>query len=59
MSTAVTGAVLALVAGIMIYICIDELLPTAYRCAGKKSHMMTFAFLLGTVLMGATLIILG
>jgi ZIP family zinc transporter len=58
LSPMLIGASLALVAGIMIYICVDELLPTAYSCANKKSHMMTFAFLLGSIVMGISLILL-
>lgn len=58
LSAQVIGASLAVVAGIMVYICIDELLPTAYQCSDKKSHNMTFAFLLGSILMGVTLILL-
>jgi len=58
LSVQLVGASLALVAGIMVYICIDELLPTAYSCADGKQHLMTFAFLLGSIVMGATLILL-
>ncbi|MCX6798562.1 MAG: zinc transporter ZupT [Candidatus Diapherotrites archaeon] len=58
LSAQTIGASLALVAGIMVYICIDELLPTAYSCAGVKSHVMTFAFLLGSAVMGLTIILL-
>ncbi len=58
LSPALVGASLAFVAGIMVYICIDELLPTAYTCATNKSHLMTFAFLMGSVVMGATLLLL-
>ena len=58
LSEQLIGASLALVAGIMVYICIDELLPTAYSCSDGKQHLMTFAFLLGSMVMGATLILL-
>jgi len=58
LSAQLIGASLAFVAGIMVYICIDELLPTAYACAGGKQHTMTFAFLLGSLIMGITLILL-
>ncbi len=52
------GASLAFVAGVMVYICVDELLPTAYSCAVGKSHMMTFSFLLGSLMMGLTIVLL-
>ncbi|MFA7709459.1 MAG: zinc transporter ZupT [archaeon] len=58
LSSQVIGASLAFVAGIMVYICIDELLPTAYACSEIKQHTMTFAFLLGSLVMGVTLILL-
>jgi len=58
LSPQIIGVGLAFVAGVMVYICIDELLPTAYACAEGKQHTMTFAFLLGSIVMGATLILL-
>jgi ZIP family zinc transporter len=58
LSPQLIGASLAFVAGVMVYICIDELLPTAYACAEGKQHTMTFAFLLGSLIMGLTLILL-
>ena len=58
LSAQLIGASLAFVAGIMVYICIDELLPTAYLCSDKNSHSMTFAFLLGSMVMVATIILL-
>lgn len=58
LSAQLIGASLAFVAGIMVYICIDELLPTAYACTDGKHHLMTFAFLLGSAVMGITLIFL-
>ncbi|MBN2067577.1 MAG: zinc transporter ZupT [Candidatus Diapherotrites archaeon] len=58
LSQAVVGASLAMVAGIMVYICVDELLPTAYNCSGKNPHIMGFAFLLGCLVMEATIILL-
>lgn len=58
LSAQLIGASLAFVAGVMVYICIDELLPTAYACAEGRQHNMTFAFLLGSAVMGLTLIFL-
>ncbi|MFH1234069.1 MAG: hypothetical protein V1493_00445 [Candidatus Diapherotrites archaeon] len=42
----------------MAYICMGQLLPTAYACAGGKQHAVTFAFLLGSLVLGITLILL-
>ncbi len=58
LSPQVIGASLAFVAGIMVYICIDELLPTATHHSNGNSHLMTFGFLLGSMVMGATLVLL-
>ncbi|MBN1941412.1 MAG: zinc transporter ZupT [Candidatus Diapherotrites archaeon] len=58
LSAELVGASLAIVAGIMVYICIDELLPTAMHYAKNNTHLMTFGFLLGSAVMGATLVIL-
>ncbi|HLD59015.1 MAG TPA: zinc transporter ZupT [archaeon] len=58
LSAQVIGASLALVAGIMVYICIDELMPAAFACARGKAHLMTFAFLLGSIVMGTALILI-
>lgn len=58
LSEKIIGASLAFVAGVMVYICIDELLPTAYSSCDGKQHTMTFAFLLGSLIMGITLILL-
>ncbi|MFH1240472.1 MAG: zinc transporter ZupT [Candidatus Diapherotrites archaeon] len=50
---------LVFVAGIMVYICIDELLPACYcHCKSENSHLMTTGFLLGSIVMGATLVLL-
>ncbi|MBI5060681.1 MAG: ZIP family metal transporter [Candidatus Aenigmarchaeota archaeon] len=58
LSPALVGASLAFVAGVMVYICIDELLPTAYRCCSGKFHRMTFAFLLGIITVCVTIMML-
>ena len=58
LSAELIGGSLAFVAGIMVYICIDELLPTAVIYAKGNSHLMTFGFLLGSIVMGATLALL-
>jgi len=59
LSEKVIAMSLAFVAGIMVYICIDELLPACY-CYSKSdnSHLMTAGFLLGSIVMGATLVVL-
>ena len=48
--------VYALVAGIMIYLAFDELLPTAENYG--HHHLVTYAVILGMVLMGGTLALL-
>ncbi|MCX8189881.1 MAG: zinc transporter ZupT [Candidatus Diapherotrites archaeon] len=58
LSAQLIGASLAIVAGIMVYICIDELLPVAYDCVSEKQHIMTFGFFVGCAVMGITLVML-
>ena len=58
LSDGVIGASLAFVAGIMVYICIDELLPTAMKYSEGNSHLMTFGFLIGSIVMGISLSLL-
>ncbi|MFI3263984.1 MAG: zinc transporter ZupT [Rikenellaceae bacterium] len=50
------GAVLALVAGIMVYISVDELLPAA-REYGRE-HVSIIGFIIGMAVMAASLILL-
>lgn len=47
---------LALVAGIMVYISVDTLIPTAKTIEGK--HGSIFGFLTGTIIMGISLLLL-
>ncbi len=58
LSEALIGASLAFVAGIMVFICFDELLPTAMNHCKGNAHLMTFGFLLGSIVMGITLSLL-
>ncbi|HRS42878.1 MAG TPA: zinc transporter ZupT [Candidatus Diapherotrites archaeon] len=58
LSEKLIGTILVFVAGVMVYICIDELLPTAYSSCDGKQDTMTFGFLLGSLVMGMTLILL-
>lgn len=58
LSQELIGGSLAFVAGVMVYICMDELLPTAVRYSEGNSHLMTFGFLLGSGVMSATLVML-
>lgn len=58
LSEQLIGACLATVAGIMVYICIDELLPVAFECVSEKQHIMTFGFFIGSAVMGLALILL-
>lgn len=55
-SQAILGYVFAIVAGIMIYISFDELLPAAHRYG--KHHTAIYGLLSGIVLIGISLIIL-
>jgi zinc transporter, ZIP family len=55
-SPVILGYVFALVAGIMIYISFDELLPAAHRYG--KPHSAIYGLLCGMVLIGISLIIL-
>lgn len=56
MTPAVTAATLAFVAGIMVFISFDELLPTAHRYG--EEHAASVGVLLGMVVMIATLVML-
>jgi ZIP family zinc transporter len=55
-SSSVLGYVFAIVAGIMIYISFDELLPAAHRYG--KHHTAIYGLLSGIILIGISLIIL-
>lgn len=57
LTVGVIEAVLAAVAGVMVFIGLDELLPTAHRYG--EEHATTMGVLVGMVLMVATLVILG
>ena len=50
------SSLLAFVAGIMVYISIDELLPMAHRYG--HNHTVILGFLLGMALMAVSLLIL-
>jgi ZIP family zinc transporter len=51
------GVVFASVAGVMIYICLDELLPTAQRL-GSHHHLMIGGVLAGMAVMSISLVLL-
>ncbi len=53
----VMGLVFSSVAGVMIYICLDELLPTAQRMASHH-HLMIGGVLAGMVVMSLSLVLL-
>ena len=53
----VLGLVFASVAGIMIYICFDELLPAAHR-TGAKHHLMMLGVTAGMLVMSISLVML-
>ena len=56
LSSSLLSSLLAFVAGIMVYISIDELLPMAHRYG--HSHTVILGFILGMALMAASLFIL-
>jgi ZIP family zinc transporter len=56
LSPSLLSSLLAFVAGIMVYISIDELLPMAHRYG--HSHTVILGFILGMALMAASLLIL-
>jgi len=53
----VLGVVFASVAGIMIYICLDELLPAAQR-TGAHHHLMIGGVTAGMLVMSISLVLL-
>ncbi len=57
MNASVLGAVLAAVAGIMVYISIDELLPAAREYG--EPHISIYGMVLGMMVMAMSLILLG
>ncbi len=52
------GLIFAFVAGVMVFISIDELLPTANKYGGD-GHQEIYAFILGMAIMAVTLIFVG
>jgi len=56
LSPSLLSSLLAFIAGIMVYISIDELLPMAHRYG--HSHTVILGFILGMALMAASLLIL-
>lgn len=56
-SDIILGFVFAMVAGIMIYISFDELLPAAHKYG--KHHIAIYGLISGIVVIGASLILLG
>jgi ZIP family zinc transporter len=53
----VLGLVFASVAGIMVYICFDELLPAAQR-TGAHQHLMMAGITAGMLVMSISLVLL-
>ncbi len=52
------GLIFAFVAGVMVFISIDELLPTANKYGGE-GHQEIYAFILGMAIMAGTLVVVG
>ena len=57
LSDTVMGLVFASVAGLMVYICFDELLPAAQR-TGAHHHVMIAGLTAGMVVMSVSLVLL-
>ena len=57
LSDTVMGLVFASVAGLMVYICFDELLPAAHR-TGAHHHVMIAGITAGMVVMSVSLVLL-
>ena len=56
LTEAVLAAILALMAGIMIYISLDELLPMAHRYG--HGHLVITGIVLGMLIMAGSLLML-
>lgn len=56
-SNAWLSGLLGLAAGVMVFISLDELLPTAHRY--RREHSTTLGVLVGMMIMVATLAVLG
>ncbi len=57
MNDKLIGGLLAFVAGIMVYISFDEILPTAHRYE-TAGHLVILGIIIGIVIMGVSLLIL-
>ncbi|RLN68046.1 hypothetical protein BBP00_00001239 [Phytophthora kernoviae] len=53
------GILYGLVCGIMVCICVKELLPTAFRFAGEKTHLVAIGIFFGMFVMIASLTLFG
>ena len=56
-STNVFGTMFGLTGGMMLYVCIAELLPAAYGEQGVSSQAVTGAFFLGCLVMASSLVV--
>ncbi|GAB4311474.1 MAG: hypothetical protein Kow0069_11880 [Promethearchaeota archaeon] len=56
LSEGVLGGLLAFVAGIMVYVSVDELIPVAHGCG--EGHHVLLGFALGTAIMAISLMLL-
>jgi len=55
--SSVFGGMFGLTAGMMVYVCVAELLPAAYRERAASSELITLAFCMGCAVMAASLVI--
>ncbi|OWZ20957.1 Zinc (Zn2)-Iron (Fe2) Permease [Phytophthora megakarya] len=53
------GILYGLVCGIMVCICVKELLPTAFRFAGDKTHFVAIGIFFGMFVMITSLALFG
>ena len=56
-STSAFGGMFGLTAGMMVYVCISELLPAAFREPGVSRHAIVGAFFAGCAVMASSLVI--
>ena len=53
----VFGGMFGLTGGMMVYVCVAELLPSAFGEKGASSHLVTLAFFAGCAVMASSLVI--
>lgn len=51
------GIVFAIVGGMMVFLAIHELLPTAHRCMPERTPLVSLFVVIGMVIMASSLVI--